>query len=121
MHTKLSKAPVTYVLAQVRFSNIQTISEYIPAFQDKIRGLFPYFQEITLQKMQGSQLQQVIATATQQKTLGPQFQQVIAIVTQWHFLDKNKALINQNHETIISNEALAALTLFIATSKSDES
>ena len=36
-----------------------------------------------------------------------------------YFLDKNKALIN-NNKVIISNEALAALTLFIATSKSDE-
>jgi death-on-curing family protein len=37
-----------------------------------------------------------------------------------YFLDKNKALINNNNETIISNEALASLTLFIATSKSEE-
>ena len=37
-----------------------------------------------------------------------------------YFLDKNKALINKKNETIISNEALASLTLFIATSKSDE-
>ncbi|OYT10400.1 MAG: death-on-curing protein [Bacteroidetes bacterium 4572_112] len=37
-----------------------------------------------------------------------------------YFLDKNKALINKSNETIISNEALASLTLFIATSKSDE-
>ncbi len=37
-----------------------------------------------------------------------------------YFLDKNKALINPNKETIISNEALAALTLFIATSKTNE-
>lgn len=37
-----------------------------------------------------------------------------------YFLDKNKALINKNSETIISNEALASLTLFIATSKSEE-
>jgi len=36
-----------------------------------------------------------------------------------YFLDKNKALIN-NDNPIISNEALASLTLFIATSKSDE-
>ena len=36
-----------------------------------------------------------------------------------YFLDKNKMLIN-NHTTIISNEALASLTLFIATSKTDE-
>ena len=37
-----------------------------------------------------------------------------------YFLDKNKALINSQNKTIISNEALASLTLFIATSKSDE-
>ena len=37
-----------------------------------------------------------------------------------YFLDKNKALINENCETIISNETLASLTLFIATSKSNE-
>ncbi len=37
-----------------------------------------------------------------------------------YFLDKNKALINKNRETIISNEALASLTLFIATSKTEE-
>jgi len=37
-----------------------------------------------------------------------------------YFLNKNKALINQENQTIVSNEALAALTLFIATSKSDE-
>jgi len=36
------------------------------------------------------------------------------------FLDKNKALFKQNNDTIISNEALASLTLFIATSKTDE-
>jgi prophage maintenance system killer protein len=36
-----------------------------------------------------------------------------------YFLNKNKALIN-NNKPIISNEALASLTLFIATSKSDE-
>jgi prophage maintenance system killer protein len=37
-----------------------------------------------------------------------------------YFLDKNKALKNKSGITIISNEALAALTLFIATSKSEE-
>jgi prophage maintenance system killer protein len=36
-----------------------------------------------------------------------------------YFLNKNKALRN-NNKTIISNEALASLTLFIATSKPDE-
>ncbi|MBN2746083.1 MAG: virulence protein RhuM/Fic/DOC family protein [Bacteroidales bacterium] len=36
------------------------------------------------------------------------------------FLDKNNALMKSNNESIISNEALASLTLFIATSKSEE-
>jgi len=37
-----------------------------------------------------------------------------------YFLDKNKALFTGNKQIIISNEALAALTLFIATSKTEE-
>jgi len=37
-----------------------------------------------------------------------------------YFLDKNKALFNKKQDAIISNEALASLTLFIATSKTDE-
>ncbi|MCK5856001.1 MAG: virulence protein RhuM/Fic/DOC family protein [Bacteroidales bacterium] len=37
-----------------------------------------------------------------------------------YFLNKNNALLNTHNETIINNEALASLTLFIATSKSDE-
>jgi death-on-curing family protein len=37
-----------------------------------------------------------------------------------HFLDKNEVLISPSGQPIISNEALAALTLFVATSKSDE-
>jgi death-on-curing family protein len=36
------------------------------------------------------------------------------------FLDKNNALMKSNNESIISNEALASLTLFIATSMSEE-
>ena len=37
-----------------------------------------------------------------------------------YFLDRNKALLNKNKKSIISNEALATLTLFIATSKPEE-
>ncbi len=37
-----------------------------------------------------------------------------------YFLDKNKILFKINNDTIISNEALASLTLFIAISKRDE-
>lgn len=38
-----------------------------------------------------------------------------------YFLQKNKALFNKNKEQILSNDALASLTLFIASSKSEES
>jgi prophage maintenance system killer protein len=37
-----------------------------------------------------------------------------------YFLDKNKTLFGANNKTIISNGTLASLTLFIATSKSNE-
>lgn len=37
-----------------------------------------------------------------------------------HFLDKNNQLFSSNGQPVISNEALASLTLFVATSKSDE-
>ncbi len=37
-----------------------------------------------------------------------------------YFLEKNNMIKNSDGQTIISNEALAFLTLFIATSKSDE-
>lgn len=37
-----------------------------------------------------------------------------------HFLDKNSLLFSPNGKLVVSNEALAAITLFVATSKSDE-
>jgi prophage maintenance system killer protein len=37
-----------------------------------------------------------------------------------HFLEKNDLLFADNNTPIISNEALAALTLFVATSKPEE-
>lgn len=37
-----------------------------------------------------------------------------------YFLDRNKVLTNNDNKTIISNEALASLTLFIAISKTEE-
>ena len=36
------------------------------------------------------------------------------------FLEKNELLYTQNREPIVSNEALASLTLFVASSKPDE-
>ena len=37
-----------------------------------------------------------------------------------YFLEKNELLFNERHETIISNKALATLTLFVAASKAEE-
>ena len=44
----------------------------------------------------------------------------IAAVCFIYFLQKNNVLYNATGNTIISNEALASLTLFIATSKTEE-
>lgn len=37
-----------------------------------------------------------------------------------YFLEKNNILFNEHHQTIISNKALATLTLFVAASKAEE-
>jgi uncharacterized protein (TIGR04255 family) len=74
MHLKLSKQPVTYVLAQVKFSNIEEIGNSVPRLQEEIRHLFPHFQEINTQLIQVS--------------LGQQANLVTGI--QWHFIDKAK-------------------------------
>jgi len=37
-----------------------------------------------------------------------------------YFLEKNELLFNEQHQTIISNKALATLTLFVAASKAEE-
>jgi len=37
-----------------------------------------------------------------------------------YFLERNNALRNADNETVISNDALASLTLFVASSKRDE-
>jgi|GEM_PF-2557989 uncharacterized protein (TIGR04255 family) len=74
MHPKLSKAPVTYVLAQIKFSSIEDIANRIPALQDKIRGDFPHYQQVNIQSIQLREGQQPAATT----------------LIQWHFLDKEK-------------------------------
>lgn len=44
----------------------------------------------------------------------------IAAVCFLYFLEKNNALINSDGHPVINNDALAALTLFIASSKAEE-
>lgn len=74
MHPKLTKPPVTYVLAQIKFSSIEDIEKYVRKLQDKIRGAFPHYQPINTQTIQLRDDQQPTATT----------------LTQWHFLDKKK-------------------------------
>lgn len=74
MHKKLSESPIIYVLGQIRFSNIENISDYIPKLQDVIREAFPHFQKINIQALQFREGQQPSAS----------------IFNQWHFMDKDK-------------------------------
>jgi len=91
MHQKLSKSPITYVLAQVRFSTIQSIGDYIPKLQDEIRSFFPHFQKVNLQAIQLREDQQPISS----------------VFNQWHFIDKDRqtGIILDNHSiTIHTNQ-----------------
>lgn len=74
MHPKLFKAPVTYMLAQIKFSSIEGIASRIPELQDKIRNDFPHYQQVNIQSIQLREGQQPTA----------------ATLTQWHFMDKEK-------------------------------
>lgn len=73
MHEKLSKSPITYVLAQIRFTNIESIEKYIPELQEAIRQQFPFFKKITIQAIDFRNSQQPMVSA----------------VNQWHFMDKD--------------------------------
>jgi len=70
MHEKLSKSPITYVLAQVRFTNIESMEKYIPDLQEIIRQQFPIFKKITIP----------VIDLRDRK-----FSDII----QWHFMDEN--------------------------------
>lgn len=47
--TQLSKAPVVYVLCQVRFSPVLKMSDFIPDIQERHRKKYPVFEEQTSQ------------------------------------------------------------------------
>lgn len=74
MHPKLSKPPVTYVLAQVKFSNIENIESRIPELQEKIRRSFPHYEKVNIQKIHLIEGRQAD----------------LAALIQWHFMDKAK-------------------------------
>lgn len=73
MHESLSKSPVTYFLAQVQFTNIESIEKYIPEIQDKIRSSFPGFNKSSI----------TIIEVRDNKQLVP------SSMNQWHFKDKD--------------------------------
>ena len=73
MHKRLSKSPISYVLAQIRFTSIESIKKYIPEIQDKIRHDFPIFQKITIHALE----------------MREDGQPSPSIIHQWHFMDKD--------------------------------
>ncbi len=74
MHKKLSHSPLSYVLAQVRFTNIESIEKYIPDLQELIRQDFPKFEPVTIRMMRLQKNGQV--------ELGEG--------KQWNFIDKDQ-------------------------------
>ncbi|HEX7028385.1 MAG TPA: TIGR04255 family protein [Gammaproteobacteria bacterium] len=54
LSSKLSNAPLVYVLAQVKFSPIADISPYIPKIQEALRKEYPRFDPIIRQGFQWS-------------------------------------------------------------------
>lgn len=74
MNPKLSKQPVTYVLAQIKFTSIENIAEYVSKLQDSIRERFPHFQDVSMSAIQFKE-NSVASPMTW---------------VQWHFIDKEK-------------------------------
>jgi len=51
-YRKLSRQPLKVVIAEIRYSDIMNIYDYIPRFQDSIRNLFPIVREGSRQEVQ---------------------------------------------------------------------
>jgi len=49
---KLSKSPITYVLAQVKISSVEDISSYVPKLQESIRKDFPIDEKLNIQTVE---------------------------------------------------------------------
>jgi uncharacterized protein (TIGR04255 family) len=71
---KLSKPPLKYVLAQVRFSSIENIASMLPLLQDKIRADFPIQERVDINSIR------------LKEGRAPD----VDIFTQWHFVDKER-------------------------------
>jgi len=46
----LRRTPLIYVVSQIRFSAVVSISKYVPAIQEKLRQQYPWFQEGKIQE-----------------------------------------------------------------------
>lgn len=70
---KLSNAPLVFVLAQVKYSPILSMEQFIPAIQERVRKSFPKFRKGIIQAL----------------TIGPTDQApVFNQVTRWEFANK---------------------------------
>ena len=76
MQKKNTNLPLTYVLAQVKFSNIESIEKYIPEIQEDIRAEFPFFNKIQVDTVQ----------------IQPNVSPITSTVTLWHFMNKESIL-----------------------------
>ena len=49
---KLTKAPVFYALAQIRFNPVSLMGDYVPKIQERLRQKFPDFRQEMLQRIE---------------------------------------------------------------------
>ena len=52
MGKKLSNLPLTYVVAQVKISPVDSIEKFVPTLQEEIRQDFPIKDNIVIQNIQ---------------------------------------------------------------------
>jgi uncharacterized protein (TIGR04255 family) len=72
---KLTHAPVSYALAQVRFSPVLKLDKFIPEIQDRLRGEYPRYEKGEVRNIQ----------------IGPSGPPIIAEPeSRWIFLNKNR-------------------------------
>ncbi|SRR6266700_542329 len=76
MGEKMSKAPIFYTLAQIRFSPVLGMVKFIPDIQERLRNTFPDFrneQTRTLQLAESGEASELKSAA----------------LTRWHFVDQS--------------------------------
>lgn len=52
MGVKMSKAPIFYIIGQVKFSPVLDMGKYVPKIQEELRRDFPHFKEETINNFQ---------------------------------------------------------------------